>query len=130
MTSCSWTSGCPASNGIEATRRLTAEASGPKVVMLTTFDLDEYVYDALAAGASGFLLKDVTAEDLIAAVRVVAAGDALIAPAVTRRLIAELARLRAAPAPKTPLDLADPARDRDPAPRGRGPRQRRDRRAG
>ena len=62
--------------------------------MLTTFDLDEYVYDALAAGASGFLLKDVTAEQLFEAVRVVAAGEALLAPAVTRRLIAEFARLR------------------------------------
>ena len=62
--------------------------------MLTTFDLDEYVYDALGAGASGFLLKDVTAERLFDAVRVVAAGDALLAPAVTRRLIGEFARLR------------------------------------
>jgi DNA-binding NarL/FixJ family response regulator len=84
----------PGLDGIEATRRLTAADGSPRVVMLTTFDLDEYVYDALAAGACGFLLKDVTAEDLIAAVRVVAAGDALLAPSITRRLIAEIARLR------------------------------------
>jgi DNA-binding NarL/FixJ family response regulator len=67
---------------------------GPRVLMLTTFDLDEYVYDALSAGASGFLLKDVAAESLFDAVRVVAAGDALLAPTVTRRLIDEFARLR------------------------------------
>ncbi|WP_407566174.1 response regulator [Streptomyces sp. 184] len=84
----------PGVDGIEATARLTADAPHPKVLILTTFDLDEYVYDALAAGASGFLLKDVTAEQLFDAVRVVAAGEALLAPAVTRRLIAEFARLR------------------------------------
>ena len=75
--------------------------------MLTTFDLDEYVYDALTAGASGFLLKDVTAEDLIAAVRVVAAGDALLAPSITRRLIADVVRHRPravrVPETRTPL---------------------------
>jgi len=85
----------PRLDGIEATRRLARESdSPPRVLMLTTFDLDEYVYDALEAGASGFLLKDVTAESLFEAVRVVAAGEALLAPAVTRRLIAEFARLR------------------------------------
>jgi DNA-binding NarL/FixJ family response regulator len=81
--------------------RLTAEASDgpvPRVVILTTFDLDEHVYDALSAGASGFLLKDVTAERLFDAVRVVAAGGALLAPTVTRRLIAEFARQRPRPA--------------------------------
>jgi DNA-binding NarL/FixJ family response regulator len=83
----------PAMDGIEATRRLAAD-DGPRILMLTTFDLDEYVYDALGAGASGFLLKDVTAERLFDAVRVVASGDALLAPAVTRRLIGEFARLR------------------------------------
>jgi DNA-binding NarL/FixJ family response regulator len=67
------------------------------VLILTTFDLDEYVYDALCAGASGFLLKDVTAEQLFDAVRVIAAGEALLAPAVTRRLISEFARLRTRP---------------------------------
>jgi len=85
----------PVMDGIEATRVLGADnQSGPRVLILTTFDLDEYVYEALAAGASGFLLKDVTAESLFEAVRVVAAGDALLAPAVTRRLISEFARLR------------------------------------
>jgi DNA-binding NarL/FixJ family response regulator len=78
----------PVMDGLEATRRL---ADGPKVLILTTFDLDDYVYEALRAGASGFLLKDAPAADLINAVRVVAAGDALLAPSVTRRLIAEFA---------------------------------------
>ncbi|TDD45477.1 response regulator transcription factor [Nonomuraea terrae] len=88
----------PGMGGIEATR-LLAGPGGPKVLILTTFDLDEYVYDALRAGASGFLLKDVTAERLFDAVRVVAAGDALLAPAVTRRLIAEFTRLGPGPGP-------------------------------
>jgi DNA-binding NarL/FixJ family response regulator len=86
----------PNMDGIEATRRLS---DGPKVLILTTFDLDEYVYDALRAGASGFLLKDVTAERLFDAVRVIAAGEALLAPTVTRRLIGEFARLRPQPRP-------------------------------
>ncbi|TDD62420.1 response regulator transcription factor, partial [Actinomadura darangshiensis] len=81
----------PVMDGIEATRRLTAEPDAPRILMLTTFDLDEHVYDALVAGASGFLLKDVTAERLFDAVRVVAQGEALLAPAVTRRLIGEFA---------------------------------------
>lgn len=86
----------PTMDGIEATRQLAHDygAAGPKVIVLTTFDLDEYVYDALGAGASGFLLKDVTAETLFDAVRVVAAGEALLAPTVTRRLVSEFARLR------------------------------------
>jgi DNA-binding NarL/FixJ family response regulator len=84
----------PGTDGIDATRQLTSRADGPRVIILTTFDLDEYVYDALRAGASGFLLKDVTAERLFDAVRVVAAGEALLAPAVTRRLISEFASLR------------------------------------
>ncbi|MFD8572406.1 response regulator [Streptomyces sp. NPDC057694] len=84
----------PGMDGIEATRRITREQPDVRVVMLTTFDLDEYVYDALAAGASGFLLKDMQAERLFEAVRVVAAGEALLAPTVTRRLIAEFTRLR------------------------------------
>ncbi len=90
----------PGTDGIEATRQLASAGVGapvPRILILTTFDLDEYVYDALAAGASGFLLKDVTAERLFDAVRVVAAGEALLAPAVTRRLISEFARLRARP---------------------------------
>ena len=80
----------PGMDGIEATRRLTRGAPHvPRILILTTFDLDEYVYDALRAGASGFLLKDITAERLFDAVRVIAAGDALLAPAITRRLIEE-----------------------------------------
>ncbi len=86
----------PVMDGIEATRQL-AGPSGPRILILTTFDLDHYVYDALCAGASGFLLKDVTAERLFDAVRVIAAGEALLAPAVTRRLISEFTRLRPKP---------------------------------
>jgi DNA-binding NarL/FixJ family response regulator len=89
----------PVMDGIEATRRLTAADDAPRVLMLTTFDLDEHVYDALAAGASGFLLKDATAERLFDAVRVVAAGEALLAPTVTRRLIGQFARRRPRVAP-------------------------------
>ncbi len=88
----------PSLDGIEATRQLAdADEPGPRVLILTTFDLDEYVFDALRAGASGFLLKDVTAERLFDAVRVIAAGEALLAPAVTRRLIGEFTRLRPVP---------------------------------
>ncbi len=83
----------PRMDGIEAIRQLASdEPSGPRILVLTTFDLDEYVYEALRAGASGFLLKDVTAERLIDAVRVIAAGDGLLAPGVTRRLISEFAQ--------------------------------------
>jgi DNA-binding NarL/FixJ family response regulator len=86
----------PVMDGLEATRRLMHPPGGaghrPRVLMLTTFDLDDYVYEALRAGASGFLLKDATADDLVAAVRIVAAGEALLAPTVTRRLIEEFAR--------------------------------------
>src|SRR5262245_20509890 len=89
----------PTMDGIEATRQLAEDgAKAPKVIVLTTFDLDEYVYDALGAGASGFLLKDVRAETLFDAVRVVAQGEALLDPAVTKRLVSEFARLR----PKLP----------------------------
>jgi DNA-binding NarL/FixJ family response regulator len=83
----------PDVDGIEATRRLLAEdSSALKVVMLTTFDMDEYVYDALRAGASGFLLKDVPPEQLVAGIRAVASGDALLAPSITRRVIEEFVR--------------------------------------
>ena len=83
----------PRMDGVEATARLTAGAAGhvPRVLMLTTFDLDEYAVDALRAGASGFLLKDVPADDLVAAVHIVAAGDAIVAPRVTRRLLDQFA---------------------------------------
>jgi DNA-binding NarL/FixJ family response regulator len=81
----------PRLDGVQATRRIVA-AGAAKVLMLTTFDLDEYVFDALRAGASGFLLKDTPAEDLVSAVRVVAGGEALLSPSVTRRLIEEFAR--------------------------------------
>ncbi|MEV0171504.1 response regulator transcription factor [Streptomyces sp. NPDC050803] len=83
----------PEMDGLEAARRVCAQ-SACKVVMLTTFDLDEYVYEALYAGASGFLLKDVRRDDLVHAVRVVAAGDSLLAPAVTRRLVADIVHRR------------------------------------
>jgi DNA-binding NarL/FixJ family response regulator len=94
----------PGMDGIEATRRIVAAGQdGPHVVVLTTFDDDEYVYGALRAGASGFLVKDMALDDILAAIRVVAAGDALIAPRVTRRLIATFA------APGTP-EAPDPPR--------------------
>jgi DNA-binding NarL/FixJ family response regulator len=80
----------PKVDGIEATRRIVASHSSARVVILTTFDLDEHVYDALRAGASGFLVKDGPAEEMLAAVRAVAAGDSLLSPSVTRRVIAEL----------------------------------------
>ena len=94
----------PVMDGIEATRRLALLGDGaPHVIILTTFDLDDYVYDALRAGASGFLLKDVTAERLFDAVRVVAAGDALLGPGITRRLISEFAHPRPAAAGQAAL---------------------------
>jgi DNA-binding NarL/FixJ family response regulator len=96
----------PGTDGIEATRRICAPAaSTPKVLILTTFDLDEYVYAALRAGASGFLLKDALAEDLLAAVRTVASGEAVTAPSVTRRLIAHF--LSGTPGRAGPAATAD-----------------------
>jgi DNA-binding NarL/FixJ family response regulator len=97
----------PRMDGIDATKRILADPanSATRVLVLTTFDVDEYVYEALMAGASGFLLKDSTAEDLVSAVRVVARGDALLAPQVTGRLIREFARQRRAqPAPAPNLE--------------------------
>jgi DNA-binding NarL/FixJ family response regulator len=105
----------PGMDGLEATRLITGSGPepGPKVVMLTTFDLDDYVYEALRAGASGFLLKDAPRHDLIAAVRAAAAGDALLAPSVTRMLIEAFARKPPATAP-SPSRLASlTARERD-----------------
>lgn len=96
----------PVMDGLEAARRLLDPPPGvvhrPRVLMLTTFDVDDYVYEALRAGASGFLLKDAPPADLIAAVRVVAAGDALLAPSVTRRLIADFAARPSGPRRKEP----------------------------
>jgi DNA-binding NarL/FixJ family response regulator len=87
----------PRLDGIEATRRLRAQPGSPQVLVMTTFDLDEYVYAALRAGASGFLLKDALTDDLLAAVRAVASGEAVTAPSVTRRLIAHFVGDAAAP---------------------------------
>jgi DNA-binding NarL/FixJ family response regulator len=103
----------PSMDGIEATRRITQSATtaATKVIILTTFDLDEYVYEALRAGASGFLLKDTPTDELLAAIRIVAAGDALLAPSVTRRLIAEFAGR-----PELPVDhpsALDPLTERE-----------------
>ncbi|OPC83985.1 DNA-binding response regulator [Embleya scabrispora] len=98
----------PVMDSIEATRRIregTPDDGPPRILMLTTFDLDEHVYDALVAGAGGFLIKDATAERLFDAVRVVAAGEALLAPTVTRRLIGEFTRLRPRPNPPGVADL-------------------------
>ena len=96
----------PELDGLEATRRILADATGePRVIMLTTFDLDHYVYAALTAGASGFLLKDVTPEHLVAAVRMVRSGDALLAPAITRRLVERFAQRNPDP-PTAHRDLA------------------------
>jgi DNA-binding NarL/FixJ family response regulator len=102
----------PEMDGIEATRRIAAgNGDEPaRVLMLTTFDLDEYVYDALRAGASGFLLKDVPAEHLVAGIRTVAGGDALLAPSVTRRLISEFSR-------STPAHREEPKSLEDLTPR-------------
>jgi DNA-binding NarL/FixJ family response regulator len=82
----------PNLDGIEATRQISKKQASPRVLILTTFDLDEYVYEALRAGASGFLLKDAGADELLHAVRVIAAGEALLAPSITRRLIEDYAR--------------------------------------
>ncbi|MEW2382053.1 response regulator transcription factor [Micromonospora sp. NPDC047707] len=94
----------PGTDGIAATRAITAQGGPARVLVLTTFDDDEHVHAALRAGASGFLVKDMAVDEILAAVRVVAAGDALIAPAVTRRLIAEFARRPAPAAARRGLD--------------------------
>jgi DNA-binding NarL/FixJ family response regulator len=96
----------PELDGLEATRRLLTGNGGPRVLILTTFDADEYVYQAMKAGASGFLLKDVRPEQLADAVRVVAAGDALLAPAITRRLVEQFVR-RPPPGSTKPPELAE-----------------------
>jgi DNA-binding NarL/FixJ family response regulator len=102
----------PTMDGIEATRRITAADPSARVLILTMFDLDEYVYRALRAGASGFMLKDRPPEELVAAVRVVAGGDALLAPSVTRRLIEEFAQRPDPPPPPAALaELTDRERE-------------------
>jgi DNA-binding NarL/FixJ family response regulator len=98
----------PQVDGIEATRRLlAADGLDTKVVMLTTFDMDEYVYDALRAGASGFLLKDAPPEQLVAGIRAVAQGDALLAPSVTRRVIEEFVRRPPSSVQTVPPEVAE-----------------------
>jgi len=94
----------PELDGLEATRRILADDRGARILILTTFDLDEYVYEALRAGASGFVLKDDTPEQLIAAIRTVAAGDALLSPTVTRRVIQKFAGM---PRPAPPAELEE-----------------------
>ncbi|GAA1051325.1 response regulator transcription factor [Arthrobacter russicus] len=92
----------PELNGLEAAQRILAAGYGTKVLMLTTFDIDDYVYDALAMGASGFLLKDALADELVSAVRIVASGEALLAPSVTKRLIENFAKSR----PRSPVQTS------------------------
>jgi DNA-binding NarL/FixJ family response regulator len=103
----------PGLDGLEAARLITAQADPPKIVMLTTFDLDDYVYEALRSGASGFLLKDSPRADLVAAIRAAAAGDALLAPSVTRRLIEAFARRPAQTTPSPSRLAALTSRERD-----------------
>jgi DNA-binding NarL/FixJ family response regulator len=97
----------PVLDGIEATRRIIRAQPGARILILTTFGLDGYVYDALHAGASGFMLKDAPPEEIVAAVRIVASGDALLAPAVTRAVIDEFARRQPAAVPALPPAVAD-----------------------
>ncbi len=101
----------PELDGLEATRRIVGADPAARVLMLTTFDLDEYVYEALRAGASGFVLKDDPPEQLIAAVRTVAAGDALLSPAVTKRVIQRFTRLPRPAPPRGVLELTDRERE-------------------
>src|ERR671911_310355 len=101
----------PTMDGIEATRRLAALERPARVLILTTFDLADYVYEALRAGASGFLLKDRPPEELVAAVRVIAAGEGLLAPSVTPRLIEEVAKRAPSPSPAGLAELTDRERE-------------------
>jgi DNA-binding NarL/FixJ family response regulator len=101
----------PGLDGIEATRRILSADPAARVLILTTFDLDEYVYEALGAGASGFVLKDDPPESLIAAIHTIAAGDALLSPAVTRRVISQFARLRPAQPPAGLAELTGRERE-------------------
>ena len=110
----------PVMNGIEATRQIT-QSTDVRALILTTFDLDEYVFAALRAGASGFLLKDTLPAELLTAIRVVAAGDALLAPSVTRRLIGEFARTAPAPGASERARRARSPRRRPPSAAGAPP---------
>jgi DNA-binding NarL/FixJ family response regulator len=105
----------PRVDGLEATRRISADPglSSVKVLIVTTFESDEYVYEALRAGASGFLLKDTEPADLILAVRVVARGDALLSPSVTRRLVEDIAGKRGGRRPRLPANLLEPLTERE-----------------
>lgn len=100
----------PGTDGLEATAEITAMTDGPRVIILTTFERDDYVFTALRNGASGFLLKNAPPETLVEAIRTVASGDALLAPSVTRRLVEEFARRPGAP---TVSDVADSLTDRE-----------------
>ena len=101
----------PELDGLEATRRILAEDDNARVLILTTFDLDEYVYEALSVGASGFVLKDDSPEQLLAAIRTVAAGDALISPTITKKVIKQFARLPRPDPPKELDELSERERD-------------------
>jgi DNA-binding NarL/FixJ family response regulator len=101
----------PELDGLEATRRILSSDKGARVLILTTFDLDEYVYEALRAGASGFVLKDEPPEQLIAAIRTVAAGEALLSPAVTKRVIEQFSRIPQPAPPKELEELSERERD-------------------
>jgi DNA-binding NarL/FixJ family response regulator len=101
----------PELDGLQATRRILAEDNGARILILTTFDLDEYVYEALSAGASGFVLKDDSPEQLLAAIRTVAAGDALLSPTVTKKVIKQFARLPRPDPPKELDELSERERD-------------------
>jgi DNA-binding NarL/FixJ family response regulator len=101
----------PELDGIQATRRILAADDDARVLILTTFDLDEYVYEALRAGASGFVLKDEPPEQLLAAIRTVAEGDALLSPSVTKRVIEQFGRIPRPAPPKELADLSDRERD-------------------
>jgi DNA-binding NarL/FixJ family response regulator len=101
----------PELDGIQATRRILAADDDARVLILTTFDLDEYVYEALRAGASGFVLKDEPPEQLLAAIRTVAEGDALLSPSVTKRVIKQFGRMPRPAPPKELADLSDRERD-------------------
>jgi DNA-binding NarL/FixJ family response regulator len=101
----------PELDGLEATRRILAADADARILILTTFDLDEYIYEALSAGASGFVLKDDPPEQLIAAIRTVAAGDALLSPAVTKRVIKQFARTQRAERPEGLDDLTERERE-------------------